>query len=60
VIRLSNANGVEEIIIPNPQHIQQPMIEQVNAYFRAERDNPCSIAEAQQVMQLIDCFSQPL
>lgn len=60
IIRLSNKNGNEEIIVPNPQHIQQPMIEQVNNYFRGERDNPCTISEAQKVMQLIDCFSQPL
>lgn len=60
VIRLSNASGNEEIIIPNPQHIQQPMIEQVNNYFRGERDNPCTITQAKAVMQLIDCFSQPL
>lgn len=60
VIRVSTRSGDEEIVIPNPQHIQQPMIEQVNAYFRAERDNPCSIADAQNVMQLIDRFSQPL
>lgn len=60
VIRISNANGDEEIVIPNPQHIQQPMIEQVNRYFRRERENPCSIREAKAVMQLIDCFSQPL
>ena len=60
VIRLSNADGEQEIIIPNPQHIQQPMIEQVNNYFRGERDNPCSISEAQKVMKLIDSFSVAL
>lgn len=59
VIRLSKENGEEEIVIPNPQHIQQPMIEQVNSYFRGDRDNPCSISEAKSVMTLIDCFSQP-
>lgn len=60
IIRLSNANGNEEIVVPNPQHIQQPMIEQVNHFFRGERDNPCTISQAKKVMQLIDCFSQPL
>jgi 1,5-anhydro-D-fructose reductase (1,5-anhydro-D-mannitol-forming) len=59
VIRLHTSDGEQEIIIPNPQHIQQPMIEQVNAYFRGERDNPCSISEAKAVMELIDCFSRP-
>ena len=60
VIRLTNADGEQEMIIPNPQHIQQPMIEQVNSYFCGERDNPCSVSEAQKVMELIDCFSKPL
>lgn len=60
VIHLSNADGEQEIIIPNPQHIQQPMIEQVNSYFRDERDNPCSVDEAKKVMELIDCFSKPM
>lgn len=59
VIRATNVNGEQEIIIPNPPHIQQPMIEQVNAYFRGERDNPCSLSEAKLVMELIDCFSHP-
>lgn len=57
VIRLTNSAGAQEIIIPNPQHIQQPMIEEVNRYFRGERDNPCSVSEAKAVMELIDCFS---
>ncbi len=57
VIRINSVQGDEEIIIPNPQHVQQPMIEQVNNYFRGIRDNPCSIREAQNVMRLIDCFS---
>lgn len=57
IIRLENAVGVQEFAIPNPAHIQQPMIEQVNAYFRGERDNPCSIEEAKAVMELIDIFS---
>ncbi|ACE83218.1 Gfo/Idh/MocA family protein [Cellvibrio japonicus] len=60
VIRLYNSEGEQEFTIPNPPHIQQPMIEQVNAYFRGERDNPCSMAQAKAVMALIDCFSQGL
>lgn len=57
IIRLENADGIQEFNIPNPTHIQQPMIEQVNAYFRSERENPCSIQEAKAVMELIDIFS---
>lgn len=57
VIQLSNHKGQQTFKIPNPLHIQQPMIEQVNAYFRGERDNPCSVTEAKAVMALIDCFT---
>lgn len=57
VITLLNDQGEKTIKIPNPQHIQQPMIEQVNAYFRGERSNPCSVTEAKAVMSLIDCFT---
>ncbi|HSC66193.1 MAG TPA: Gfo/Idh/MocA family oxidoreductase [Cellvibrio sp.] len=60
VIRLTTHAGEEQIIIPNPQHIQQPMIEQVNSFFRGERNNPCNLQEAKAVMSLIDCFSTPL
>lgn len=60
ILRVCNAQGEQEIVIPNPPHIQQPMIEQVNQYFRGARDNPCSISEAQRVMQLIDTFSLPV
>jgi len=58
IIRLQNAKGEEEIVIPNPAHIQQPMIEQVNSYFRSERDNPCSVQEAKAVMEIIDIFTR--
>jgi len=57
IIRLQNERDEQEFIIPNPEHIQQPMIEEVNAYFRGERNNPCSIQEAKAVMELIDIFS---
>ncbi len=60
VIRLSNSLSEQEIVIPNPQHIQQPMIEQVNNYFRGERENPCSVSEAKAVMELIDIFSSAI
>jgi 1,5-anhydro-D-fructose reductase (1,5-anhydro-D-mannitol-forming) len=60
VIHLTNSEGEQEVIIPNPQHIQQPMIEEVNRYFRGERENPCSVTEAKAVMELIDCFSRSI
>lgn len=59
IIRLENAQGRQTYELPNPEHIQQPMIEQVNRYFLGEGDNPCSVEEARSVMALMDRFSQP-
>ncbi|WP_339618077.1 Gfo/Idh/MocA family oxidoreductase [uncultured Gilvimarinus sp.] len=57
-IHLENADGNQQICLDNPDHVQQPMIAQVNAYFRGERDNPCSVPEAKAVMALMDVFTQ--
>jgi len=51
-------NGEEQIINFEPlQHVQQPMIEQVAAYFRGEGENPCSAEEALKTMKLMDGFT---
>jgi predicted dehydrogenase len=39
------------------QHVQQPMIEKVTAYFRGVGDNPCSGQEGVEVMRLLDAFT---
>lgn len=57
IIQLENTQGGKTWELPNPDHIQQPMIEEVNRYFLGERDNPCSITEARAVMALMDNFS---
>lgn len=57
-LSLHNDQGEQVFDLPNPPHIQQPMIEQVVRYFRAERDNPCSVAEAREVMALMDAFTR--
>ena len=41
-----------------PEHIQQPMIEEVVKYFRAERDNPCPPEDGVEVMRIIDSFTR--
>lgn len=56
-LRLYRPQGEQTFDLPNPPHIQQPMIEQVVRYFRGERDNPCSMSEAREVMALMDAFS---
>ncbi|MCZ6673078.1 MAG: Gfo/Idh/MocA family oxidoreductase [Verrucomicrobia bacterium] len=48
--------GIETTTIEPPQHIQQPMIEAVNAYFAGQGDNPCSTDTGVKVMKMIDAF----
>lgn len=51
-------NGVTETILFEPiQHVQQPMIEKVVAYFLGESGNPCSAEEGVKVMDLLDRFT---
>ena len=47
----------ETITFQHPQHIQQPMIEKIVAYFKDEGPNPCSIDEAVTLMDIIDAFT---
>jgi predicted dehydrogenase len=49
----------ETITFQHPQHIQQPMIEKIVAYFKNEGPNPCSIDEAVVLMEIIDAFTIP-
>ncbi|MFY0256001.1 Gfo/Idh/MocA family protein [Chitinophaga sp. 30R24] len=52
-------NGKEEVFAFDPlQHVQQPMIEQVTAYFLGEGPNPCSAEQAILSMQLMDSFTK--
>jgi predicted dehydrogenase len=48
----------ETIDFIHPQHIQQPMIEQVVRYFNNERPNPCTADEAVTLMEIMDSFVQ--
>jgi predicted dehydrogenase len=49
-------NGIETSNYDPPNHIQQPMIEAVSAYFLGEGDNPCDAAIGLKVMEMIDAF----
>ncbi|PTQ95144.1 putative dehydrogenase [Mucilaginibacter yixingensis] len=53
-----NQDGAQNITFQHPEHIQQPMIEKIVAYFNGEGPNPCTIEEAALVMDMIDAFSQ--
>ncbi len=58
VIRLYRDGEMQEFRLPNPPHIQQPMIEAVNRYFLEGGNNPCSLEEALGVMVMIDRFAE--
>ncbi len=54
-----NVEGKEELLNFEPlQHVEQPMIEQVVAYFRGEGENPCSAEEALKTMKIMDAFTK--
>ena len=51
-------NGENSLLPFEPlEHVQQPMIQQVVNYFLGQGPNPCSGAEAAQVMKLLDQFT---
>ncbi len=56
-IYLSNHEGEQTIALSHPEHVQQPLIAQINHYFRGDGKNPCSLQDALAVMELMDCFS---
>jgi len=44
----------------HPEHIQQPMIEKIIAYFNGKGPNPCSIEQAIVLMDIMDVFTKKL
>ncbi|WP_184545737.1 Gfo/Idh/MocA family protein [Mucilaginibacter sp. FT3.2] len=50
----------ETITFQHPQHIQQPMIEKIVAYFKNEGPNPCTIDEAVTLMDIMDSFAKTI
>jgi len=56
-IKLNVGNNEETINFEPLQHVQQPMIEQVVAYFRNGGGNPCSAEEALETMKIMDAFT---
>lgn len=52
-----NDDGDETVDFTHPEHIQQPMIEKIVAYFRGEGPNPCPIEEAVTLMDIMDAFT---
>mgnify|MGYP003576653202 CR=1 FL=1 len=58
VIELVSDDETNTFTFEPPQHVQQPMIEKVVAYFNGKGENPCSAAEGVQVMQWMDDFTR--
>ncbi len=54
VLEIHSNKGIEKLEFPFPEHIQQPMIEQVVKYFRGEGNNPCSLGDALESLKMID------
>jgi predicted dehydrogenase len=52
------SNGKTEThVFTHPEHIQQPMIEQVIQYFTGKVENPCSADDAMLSMQIMETFA---
>lgn len=56
-ITLQRNGHIEEIVFDPLQHVQQPMIEKVTAYFLGKGANPCSAEQAILSMELMDRFT---
>ncbi len=56
-VTLESNERNETVTFTHPQHIQQPMIEKIVAYFNGTGENPCSINEAVTLMEIIDTFT---
>jgi predicted dehydrogenase len=55
-VTIQKGDELEELVFVHPEHIQQPMIEQVVKYFSGNGPNPCSAADAIESMQLMEKF----
>jgi predicted dehydrogenase len=54
VLELYTGEAKKTLEFPIPEHIQQPMIENVVKYFRGIGENPCSLNDAMESMKIMD------
>ncbi len=54
---LESGGRISEMIFDHLPHVQQPMIEQVVNYFLDKGPNPCSAADALEVMKVMDTLT---
>lgn len=57
-ISWQTAEDEQTLTFTHPDHIQQPMIEKIVAYFNDKGPNPCSIDEAITLMDIMDAFTR--
>jgi len=56
-INVTNEGAEQTLNFTHPEHIQQPMITKIVAYFNNDGPNPCSIDEAVVLMDIMDAFA---
>jgi predicted dehydrogenase len=54
VLEIYTGNGCLKMEFPFPENIQHPMIEKVVGFFRGKNENPCSLREALESIQMLD------
>lgn len=59
-VRFTSKDGDQDYTFLTPNHVQLPMVEQVNRYFRGIDENRCSTLNALKVVEIMDAFSAPL
>ncbi|HVV54270.1 MAG TPA: Gfo/Idh/MocA family oxidoreductase [Mucilaginibacter sp.] len=57
-VNWQNETEKNTVNFTHPEHIQQPMIEKIVAYFRGEGPNPCPVEEAITLMKILDAFTK--
>ncbi|MEI6949399.1 Gfo/Idh/MocA family oxidoreductase [Paraflavisolibacter sp. H34] len=55
---LVREDEVEEFTFEKLDHLQQPMIEKVTAYFLDKGPNPCPACDGVEIMRLLDVFTK--
>jgi predicted dehydrogenase len=56
-VKITVANNSSSFYFEPPQHVQQPMIEQVVQYFQHRAPNPCTAIEGAEIMRWIDLLT---
>ena len=57
-IEITKDSATQKLEFKMPEHIQQPMIEQVIQYFLSKGENPCAGETGVQVMEIMDRFCE--